>query len=148
MHDPMSLRLRVGRTFVTEATFPKRWRLDEETPFERIRVLDPEPVRWVLDDVMAKLERTFPVFKGQPIVERWAGAIDVTPDAVPVISAVDTLPGFYIASGFSGHGFGLGPGAGRLMADLVTGAPPLVDPSPFRYQRLIDGTKPQLIAGF
>ena len=53
--------------------------------------------------------------------ERWGGLIDVTPDAVPVISAVDALPGFYLATGFSGHGFGIGPGAGKLMADIVTG---------------------------
>jgi glycine/D-amino acid oxidase-like deaminating enzyme len=146
--EPASLRYRIGRTFVTEASFPKRWRLDRETPFERMRVLDPKPVDWVLDDAMTRLGRTFPAFKGARIVERWAGAIDVTPDAVPVISAVDSLPGFFIASGFSGHGFGLGPGAGRLMADLVMGTPPIVDPSPFRYKRLIDGTKPHLIAGF
>jgi glycine/D-amino acid oxidase-like deaminating enzyme len=59
----------------------------------------------------------------------------VTPDAVPVISAVPAIPGFFIASGFSGHGFGIGPGAGHLMADLLTGAPPLVDPTPYLYQR-------------
>ena len=97
---------------------------------------------------MASLEKAFPVFTGAAIAERWAGAIDVTPDAVPVISAVDQLPGFFLASGFSGHGFGLGPGAGRLMADLVNGAPPIVDPTPFRYTRLIDGSKPELIVGF
>jgi len=56
-----------------------------------------------------------------------------------VISAVDAVPGFYIASGFSGHGFGLGPGAGRLMADLVAGDAPLVDPAPFRFSRFARG---------
>ena len=50
------------------------------------------------------------------------------PDAVPVISAVDSLPGFFLATGFSGHGFGIGPGAGRLAADLVAGDTPIVDP--------------------
>jgi glycine/D-amino acid oxidase-like deaminating enzyme len=72
--------------------------------------------------------RAFPVFAKAEIAQRWAGYIDVTPDAVPVISAVDRVPGFYLASGFSGHGFGIGPAAGRLMADLVTGKTPLVDP--------------------
>jgi glycine/D-amino acid oxidase-like deaminating enzyme len=38
-------------------------------------------------------------------------------------------------SGFSGHGFGIGPGAGRLMAELVSGATPVVDPAPFRFER-------------
>ena len=75
------------------------------------------------------------------MAESWAGMIDATPDAVPVISPVDSLPGLHIATGFSGHGFGIGPGAGRLAADLVSGAPPVVDPYPFRYSRMIDGTK-------
>ena len=81
------------------------------------------------------------------MAQQWAGMIDVTPDAVPVISAVDSLPGFFIATGFSGHGFGIGPGAGRLVADLVTGSDPIVDPTPFRLTRFSDGSRPQPIAG-
>jgi glycine/D-amino acid oxidase-like deaminating enzyme len=69
--------------------------------------------------------------------------IDVFPDAIPVISAVDRLPGFFIATGFSGHGFGIGPGAGRLVADMVTGASAIVDPAPFRLSRFTDGSNPQ-----
>ncbi|MED5517796.1 MAG: FAD-binding oxidoreductase, partial [Pseudomonadota bacterium] len=61
--------------------------------------------------------------------------IDVTPDAVPVIGPAPDVPGFYVASGFSGHGFGIGPGAGRLVADLVAGDHPIVDPTPFRFER-------------
>jgi glycine/D-amino acid oxidase-like deaminating enzyme len=53
------------------------------------------------------------------------------------------VPGFFIVSGLSGHGFGFGPGAGRLMADLVTGATPVVDPTTFRYSRFSDGTRPR-----
>jgi len=62
----------------------------------------------------------------------------------PVLrAAVDTLPGFHIATGFTGHGFGIGPGAGRLMAEIVTGEAPVVDPTPFRYSRFTDGSRPQ-----
>lgn len=129
------LRLRIGRRFVEEWQMPKRWALDAVSPFERVRVLDPEPVDAILDEGRVKLARAFPVFAGMTIVEKWAGLIDVTPDAVPVMSAVDSLPGLFLATGFSGHGFGLGPGAGRLMADLVTGASPVVDPAPFRFAR-------------
>jgi len=39
-----------------------------------------------------------------------------------------------------GHGFGVGPAVGRLSADLIRGVTPIVDPSPFRYERMIDGT--------
>ena len=75
------------------------------------------------------------------VAEAWGGFIDSTPDARPVISAVDKLPGFFIAAGFSGHGFGLGPGAGRLAADLIAGDAPAVDPHAFRYTRFTDGAK-------
>jgi len=61
--------------------------------------------------------------------------MDVTPDAVPVIGPVAALPGLFLATGFSGHGFGIGPGAGRLMAELVMGETPVVDPAPFRFAR-------------
>ena len=63
------------------------------------------------------------------------GLIDATPDAVPVIGEVPRLPGFFLATGFSGHGFGIGPGAGRLIADLVSGRTPMIDPKPFRLER-------------
>jgi glycine/D-amino acid oxidase-like deaminating enzyme len=48
------------------------------------------------------------------------------------------VPGFFIATGFTGHGFGISPGAGKLMAQLVTGKPPVVDPAPFRYSRFAE----------
>ncbi|MDP9809514.1 glycine/D-amino acid oxidase-like deaminating enzyme [Rhizobium tibeticum] len=63
-------------------------------------------------------------------------------------SAVDAIPGFHIATGFSGHGFGIGPAAGRLMADIVTGRAPAVDLSAFRFSRFTDGSKVELISGF
>jgi glycine/D-amino acid oxidase-like deaminating enzyme len=131
------LRLRVGRRFIEEWRVPRRWSLDQATPFEQVRVLDPAPSEQMLREGLRNLRAAFPDFAGLEVVETWAGLMDVTPDAVPVISAVDALPGLHIASGFSGHGFGIGPAAGQLMADLVTGARPLVDPRPYVYQRLL-----------
>jgi glycine/D-amino acid oxidase-like deaminating enzyme len=81
------------------------------------------------------------------MVQEWAGLIDVTPDAIPVISKVESLPGLVVATGFSGHGFGIGPAAGRLAADLVTGSTPIVDPTEFRFSRFSDGSKPRPMAG-
>ena len=129
------LRLRVGRSFLEEWRIPRRWALDAATPFETVRTLDPAPSRSILDEGERNLVRSFPAFGGMKVAERWAGIIDATPDGVPVISEVPSLPGFYIASGFSGHGFGIGPGAGHLMADLVMGETPIVDPAPYRYGR-------------
>jgi glycine/D-amino acid oxidase-like deaminating enzyme len=146
--DRQGLRLRLGRAFLDSLRRKRHWRLDEPTPFEEVRILDPEPVHDVLEEALRSLESCFPAFRNVKIVERWAGCIDATPDAVPVISALDRLPGLHLASGFSGHGFGIGPGAGRLMADLVTGKPPLVDPRPFRYSRYFDGSNPRPTTGF
>jgi len=115
--------------------------------FEQTRTLDPQPRQRQLAAAYAALQDVFPVFKTVPVVQQWAGMIDATPDAVPVISTVQTHPGLVIAAGFSGHGFGIGPAAGRLAADLVTGATPVVDPRAFRYERFIDGTRPQPTTG-
>ena len=69
------------------------------------------------------------------VANAWGGFIDSTPDGIPVISAVETMPGLYLSTGYSGHGFGIGPGAGHLIADLVSGAEPLVDPRPLHPNR-------------
>ncbi|WGF88030.1 NAD(P)/FAD-dependent oxidoreductase [Marinivivus vitaminiproducens] len=129
------LRLRVGGRFLEEWRTPKSWRMDEVTPFERVRTLDPVPAQDILDGAKRNLAEVLPAFRTAQIQESWGGLIDVTPDAVPVIGPVDALPGFYLATGFSGHGFGIGPGAGKLMADLVAGDTPLVSPEPFRFDR-------------
>ena len=129
------IRLRFGRRFFEEWRTPRRWALDETTPFEAVRVLDPAPKQATLDEARQALSRAFPVFAKMQVAESWGGLIDVTPDAVPVIGEVASLPGFFLATGFSGHGFGIGPGAGRLAADLIAGDPRIVDPAPFRFSR-------------
>jgi glycine/D-amino acid oxidase-like deaminating enzyme len=135
VHNRHEIRLRLGRRSWEELRTARRWSLDQMTLFEAVRVLDPPPKQGILEEARTELGKAFPVFAGMQIAESWGGMIDVTPDAVPVIDRVAHIPGFYIATGFSGHGFGIGPGAGRLMADLVAGDTPLVDPKPFRLYR-------------
>jgi glycine/D-amino acid oxidase-like deaminating enzyme len=139
--DWSGIRLRLGKRFVDEARLKRRWRLDERSPFEEVRILDPEPVHSILDEAAASLRDYYPSFQSMQIAERWAGVIDATPDVVPVISVLPKVDGLYLASGFSGHGFGLGPGAGKLMAQLIVGEQTCVDPAPFRYSRFFDGSK-------
>ncbi len=145
--DWSGLRMRLGQRFIDEARLKRRWKLDERSPFEEMRMLDPEPVHAVLDEAAASLKDYYPAFGSMKVAERWAGVIDATPDAVPVISPLEILRGLYLASGFSGHGFGLGPGAGKLMAQLVVGEKPCVDPAPFRYIRYFDGSRPRPTTG-
>jgi len=58
-----------------------------------------------------------------------------------------SLPGFnglWLASGFSGHGFGIGPAAGRIMADLIQGRTVEHDLTRFRFDRFTDGSAIEL----
>lgn len=130
-----SLRLRVGRRFIEEARLARRWTADAATPFEQVRIADPQPASWVLKQAAEKVAEAYPVFAGMQIAGCWGGLIDVMPDALPVVGPVAAIPGLYMATGFSGHGFGIGPGAGRLAAELVCGEKPCVDPSAFRLER-------------
>lgn len=136
-----SLQVRLGRSAMTgPESMARRWSFDKPSPMERHRVYAPAPNRKVAAPALAKVKAVYPALAGVGIGGLWAGWIDLTPDSLPVISAVETMPGFFLAAGFSGHGFGIGPGAGQLAADIITGDPPSVDPRPFRYERLIDGT--------
>jgi glycine/D-amino acid oxidase-like deaminating enzyme len=135
------LRLRPFGRFLEEWRMPRRWQLDAASPFEAVRVLDPAPDQPQLDEARNKIATTFPFFRDMAIKEAWGGLIDVTPDAVPVISKVAQLPGLVIATGFSGHGFGIGPGSGKLAAELATEATPTVDPNPFRLGRFKRGER-------
>ena len=136
-----SLRIGVGRSLVTgPEALGSQWSFDKPTPFERHRIYAPPPDQGVPGPALAKVKAAYPALSGLGIGGLWAGWIDLTPDSVPVISPVERLPGLFLATGFSGHGFGIGPGAGRLAADLVTGGTPAVDPAPFRYARLVDGS--------
>ena len=129
----------IGRSFFKGPEAWARWSLDSVSPFERTRVLNPGADQDTIDSALASLVKTFPAFAGLKVASTWAGWIDSTPDAVAVVGPVPQLPGFFMASGFSGHGFGVGPAAGRLIADLISGDPPIVDPYPLRFTRFSEG---------
>ena len=135
-----SMRLRVNAQSLREFRAPRSWPLDRPSPFEAARVLDPEPNKTLNREALAAMVRLYPQFRHVPVVQQWAGYIDVTPDVVPYISPLGALPGLTVATGFSGHGFGIGPAAGRLAAELAMGESPSADPTPFRISRFSDGS--------
>jgi glycine/D-amino acid oxidase-like deaminating enzyme len=141
------LRLKVNERFFTEwrEAAPTPW--DRPSPYEASRILDPRPDQKYLDALMARLRNRYPAFANARIAQSWAGFIDATPDAVPVISEVERVSGLIVATGFSGHGFGISPGAGHLAADLACGVKPIVDPRDFRLSRFFDGSKPRPTTG-
>ena len=134
------LKFGIGRSFFEGPEALARWSFDGISPFERQRTLDPAADPVLVQRGLTRLGEHYPALKGLKVAHAWGGMIDSTPDGIPVISAVDPLPGLFLSTGYTGHGFGIGPGAGRLAADLIAGDPPIVDPTPFRYSRMIDGT--------
>lgn len=77
----------------------------------------------------------FPALSNAKIVRAWAGWIDECADKIPVISPVEEVPGLYLACGFTGHGFGIAPGAAYNIAEMMTDGVPTVDMKAFRYDR-------------
>lgn len=109
--------------------------------FEKTRVLSPAPSAKLVAAIKANLRATFPQLGDLEFDAAWGAYVDCTPDAVPVISAVEQIGGLYLAAGCSGHGFGLGPGIGKLVSELVAGDQPSVDPTHFRLDRLVNGSR-------
>jgi glycine/D-amino acid oxidase-like deaminating enzyme len=134
------LRISIGRSFFDGPESLQRWKLDGISPFERVRTLDPPADPAMIAMGLKRLATNYPALAHLQVASSWGGLIDSTPDGIPVISAVDPMPGLFMSTGFTGHGFGIGPAAGQLAADLIAGDPPIVEPHPFRYRRMIDGT--------
>ncbi|MGN6534781.1 MAG: NAD(P)/FAD-dependent oxidoreductase [Mesorhizobium sp.] len=121
-------------------TTPRDWTAETQTPFERMRVLDPAPERSKLQAVEKNFGELFPQLGKVRLKARWAGMIDAMPDVVPVVDRVEAFPGLFVATGMSGHGFGIGPGFGRIVADLIQGNAVGHDMGRFRLSRFSDGS--------
>lgn len=111
------------------------WKLDQVTPMEKTRILDPRPVAKTIHETLRNARSLLPALKNAHIQAEWAGYIDSTPDGVPVIDPESGVPGLFIAAGFSGHGFGIGPGAGHLVADILLGRSPITEVKQYRISR-------------
>lgn len=123
---------------------PRSWSADEASPFERCRLLDPVADPAIVNRMINRLKVRFNGCENATASHAWAGMIDTMPDFVPVLDQVAQLPGLFIATGFSGHGFGIGPAAGRVMADMLQGKSIGHDLDRFRLDRFYDGSAMRL----
>ncbi len=105
------------------------------------RVLNPKPGKQTINRLRRMIDQQLPVLRETPIVENWSGMIDAMPDAVPIMDEIDNIGGLFVATGFSGHGFGIGPACGKIMASLIQTQSPGYDISRFRFSRFSDGSK-------
>jgi len=118
----------------------RRWGADDHTPFEALRVLNPAPNMKKIHRLVRDFQQMFPGLPPVTLKTAWAGMIDVMPDIVPIVDHCAALPGLVIGTGMSGHGFGIGPGMGRVLAALVMGDPVGHDLNRFRINRFGDGS--------
>jgi len=139
-HGGTKLRALVPRGYPDGWTTPRRWAADRPSPFEAMRVLNPAPNMAALDGVATRFAEVFPDLGRPRWAKCWAGMIDVMPDELPVIDEAPEVPGLVIATGLSGHGFGIGPGVGRVVADFLLGGQVGHDLLPFRLSRFTDGS--------
>lgn len=89
----------------------------------------------VLQALARKAVTLFPGLAGVPVMRAYGGFRPYAPDHLPVIGEDPRLPGLWHATGHEGAGIGLAAATGLLVADLLTGRPPHVDPEPFRVDR-------------
>lgn len=74
-----------------------------------------------LQEMAEKITWLLPPLKNIRVVRQWAGLYNMTPDATPILGPVEEVPGFFLAAGFSGHGFMLAPAVGLLVAESILG---------------------------
>jgi glycine/D-amino acid oxidase-like deaminating enzyme len=89
----------------------------------------------VSDAMVARAARLFPRLARLRCAAEWAGLRPWLPDHLPAIGPSRRISGLWLATGHEGAGVALGPVTGRLIAQLYTGEPPVVEPAPFDPDR-------------
>jgi len=120
---------------------PRRWDGDRPGPFEAMRILNPPPHKGDAARLAGEFAARFPTLGPVRMRSHWGGMIDTMPDLEPVVDHAPRLPGLVIATGMSGHGFGIGPAIGAIVAGLVQGRETGHDLHRFRLGRFTDGTR-------
>ena len=133
------LKLRAGRETVTDLRTAIRGTAHYRHPWKYVRNTEPEPNLGNTWRTFQMFKALFPSFKNLGIERTWAGHIDYTPDNVPVLERLADPAGLVVATGFSGHGFALGPGGGSIAAQLAAGVTSSIEIQPFRLSRFAEG---------
>jgi len=75
-----------------------------------------------IEDMAQRIRNRYPPMEHALSRGGWSGIYGVTPDWHPIIDEIGVGSGFFVAAGFSGHGFKLGPAVGVMVADMVARA--------------------------
>ena len=132
-------RFHVGRPLLRSLAAALPGTTGRRQPLVWDRGIDPVPNPHKVRRSLAELQRVLPGLPPLEIARSWAGYIDATPDLVPVLGVPPGVQGFVLATGFSGHGFAMGPIAGRLVSELIVDGKTSLDISGFRFSRFAEG---------
>ena len=133
-------RLRVGRRLLGDVAQSLRGAAAGRRPFlAREGDVEPKPDLDLARRSRDRFTELFPALGPVRLHRVWAGYIDSLPDAVPVLGETGQVQGFILATGFSGHGFAMGPIVGQLMAELIVDGQPSVDIRTLSYERFLTG---------
>jgi len=132
-------RFHVGRPLLRSVAAALPGSAARRQPLVWDRGIEPVPNGAKVARSLVELQRTLPSLPRLGIARSWAGYIDATPDLVPVLGEVPDVRGMLLATGFSGHGFAMGPIAGRLMSELILDGKSSLDISGFRFARFAEG---------
>jgi len=95
---------------------------------------------WHFMEEMAKtVDEVLPPIGKLRVIRQWAGLYNMTPDKQPIYGTVDGLEGFYLAFGYSGHGFMFGPVTGIAISEMIIGKEPSIDVSMLNLNRFKTG---------
>jgi sarcosine oxidase, subunit beta len=74
-----------------------------------------------LEEMAKNCCELLPLLKDLRVVRQWAGLYCMSPDRQPIYGGANNVEGFYMATGYSGHGFMFGPVTGVVMAETILG---------------------------
>jgi len=98
--------------------------------------------RAFIEKILTRGVHRFPVLEEAAVnpSRAWAGLYEMTPDHHPILGAVPQVGGFYVATGFSGHGVMHSPATGKIMADLILkGTTDMIDAKLLDLARFAEG---------
>jgi glycine/D-amino acid oxidase-like deaminating enzyme len=131
-YNKTRVKFKLGRLLVADL-------LGRLNDYRRYRVLDPPPARKEIEQAVGYMQAEYEGLDRITLGQIWAGYIDLTPDLLPVIDRLDSPRGLVLATGFSGHGFGMGPIVGKLVSEIIVDDKPSLDISALRFSRFQKG---------
>jgi len=93
-----------------------------------------------LDEMAKTVCEILPAVGELRVIRQWGGSYNMSPDRQPIVCGSDQVPGFFMACGFSGHGFMFAPMTGLLLSELILQEPTTLDVAGLDIKRFANQT--------